>query len=140
MKYRFDGFNHLLRLEKGELLMESLVEFAKINNLETGWVMGLGACRWAELGFYNLETKSYTWQKFDQPMEIVNLQGNIALKDGQPFAHIHAVLSNNDFQSVAGHVKELEVNATCEIFFHHWFKDGINRKPDENIGLPLLDL
>ncbi|MDB5163663.1 MAG: hypothetical protein JWS12_280 [Candidatus Saccharibacteria bacterium] len=103
--------------------------------------MGLGAARWAEIGTYNLETKDYKWQKLDGPLEIISLQGNVAWEGDEPVLHIHGTFSDDKLQTYGGHIKELEISATCEIFMHHWWgEDRLTRLPDDETGLKLLDL
>lgn len=140
MKVRKDAYNWLVRLERGELLSEGLLKAIEQVGIKTGWVMGIGACEWAELGFYDLKSKKYKWQKFEEPLEILSLQGNLSLDDGKPMLHIHGTFSGKNYQSIGGHVKDLEVAGTCEIFLHDWFASPLLRKTDADTGLNLLDL
>lgn len=140
MKYKFDGFNWLVRLEKGELLVESLAKLFKEQKLPSCWVSGLGGAVWAELGFYHLDKKEYEWKKLAQPLEILSLQGNVAWDGEEPVFHIHGSFSDDKMQALGGHVKELEVAGTCEILLHKWYANNLTRSRDENIGLNLLDL
>jgi predicted DNA-binding protein with PD1-like motif len=102
--------------------------------------MGIGASAWAELGFFDGDKKDYLWKKFDTRLEILALQGSVALLDGKPSFHIHGTFSDNQMRSFGGHVKDLEVAQTCEIFLHGWFKGEVERKFNPDIGLKLLDL
>ncbi|CAN5607432.1 hypothetical protein BH23PAT1_BH23PAT1_4570 [soil metagenome] len=49
MKFKFDGYNYLLRLEKSELLTESLKNFGRQENIAGASVSGIGAAIWSEL-------------------------------------------------------------------------------------------
>jgi predicted DNA-binding protein with PD1-like motif len=140
MKFQYDGFNWLLRLEKGELLVESLTKLIKDENIRGAWVSGLGGVSWAELGFYSLDTKQYKWKKFEQALEITSLQGNIAWSGEELVLHLHGTFSDDNLQAYGGHVKEAEVAGTCEILLHRWYKPGLERSEDEETGLKLLDL
>jgi hypothetical protein len=140
MTYKFDGFNWLVRLQKGDLLMQSLSEIAKKENIAGAWVMGLGAASWAELGYYHLDKKLYQWKKLDKTLEITSLQGNIGWDGGQPAIHIHGSFSDENMQAFGGHVKELEAAGTVELLLHRWYADKIQRKPDSGTGLKLLDI
>lgn len=140
MKWQFDGFNWLVRLEKGELLVENLTKLIKDEKITGAWISGLGGAQWAELGFYDLPTKQYKWQKIDQPLEIISLQGNVAWSGEEPVLHIHGTFSGESMQAFGGHLKELEVAGTCEILFHRWYKQGLNRSQNNEVGLELLDL
>lgn len=140
MKSRFDGYNWVIILERGELLMDSLSKFAKENNVSGGFVSGLGGAAWAELGFYHLDKKQYSWKKFNQLMEVTSLNGNLALKDGEPVWHIHTTLSDENLQAIGGHLKDLEVAGTMELFLHVIISGGLTRSHNDDIGLDLLDL
>jgi predicted DNA-binding protein with PD1-like motif len=141
MIFRYDGFNYVVRLEKDELLIESLLKFVKEHEVKGAWLMGLGGAQWAELGFYDLPAKEYRYRRFDELLEITSLQGNVAWRAGEPALHIHGTLSNDKFQAIGGHVRELSVAGTCEIFLRTLDSDErLTREPDAQIGLSLLDL
>lgn len=141
MTYRTDGDNWLVKFNKGELLIENLLKVAKEAEIKGAWVSGIGGALWAELGYYSLEDKQYVWQKFHDVPEITSLQGNVAVKDGEPVLHIHGTFSKADFSAVGGHVKELAVGGTCEVLLHKWHQeDGLIRSLDEAVGLPTLDV
>jgi len=140
MTFKFDGYNYLIRLDKGELLVESLTDFVKQQKIAGGWVSAVGAAASVELGFYVLEAKEYHWKKFEQLLEITSLQGNVAWKGEEPLLHLHGTFSDENMQAIGGHVKELEVGGTCEIFLHIWNSDQLTRYQDPETGLNLLNL
>lgn len=140
MKYSFDGFNYLIRLDKGEKLSESLEKFAAETKIEGAWVSGLGAVVDATLGFYDLDKKEYHWQQFDGLREIVSLAGNLAYdEEGKFVFHLHGVLSDDKFQTVGGHVQDLAAGATVELFIHRAYQPT-KRKMDSRAGIKTLDL
>lgn len=133
-----DGY--IVRLNKGELLVENLLKLAKQNEINGAWVNGLGAAKWVEIGFYDLPNKKYNWLKINQPLEILSLQGNIAWDNNEPIIHIHGSFSDRDMKTYGGHVKELEVGGTCEIIIDALNGSELLRLRDENTGLKLLNL
>jgi hypothetical protein len=140
MTYSFDGFNYLIRLNKGEQLMASLQKFAQDSGIEGAWVNGLGGATAATLGFYDLDNKEYRWQEFDGLCEVVSLTGNLAFDEQRKLiVHLHGVLADEKYQTVGGHVKDLTVAATLELFVHRAYQPT-KRKFDETAGLALLDL
>lgn len=141
MTFAYDEFNYTLRLEKGELLIESLTRFIKDKNLKGGWIIGIGGLAWAELGFYDLNAQAYLWTRFDEPLELLNITGNIAWERKEPFLHLHATVSDASQYARGGHVQEAEVSGTVEIFIHMWDDDkGFKRSDDKATGLKLFDL
>lgn len=139
MKYTFDGYNWIVRLDKGEQLVASLTELVKKENIKGAWISGMGGALEAEIGFYQLEAKEYQWRKLDQLLEITSLQGNISWIDSEPMLHIHGTFSDENMQAFGGHVKELTVGGTCELLLHT-VQTELTRSHDDEIGLKLLDL
>ena len=133
------GSDYLLRFDKDELLMETLLKFAKDRGIHPSWVNGLGGALWAEIGFYDLSKKQYVFQKIDKNLEIANLTGNITWTNNVPAAHLHIVVSDERLQAYGGHLKELAVAATCEVRLKT-FDEAISRKHNETSGLDLIDL
>lgn len=141
MKFVHDTYNFTLKFDFGEELVSGLTEFIKDQELKGGWIVGLGGLTKATLGFYDLDSKEYYWQNFDDLKELINLTGNIAWMDDEPALHLHATVSGTDFAAKSGHLKEAFVAGTVEIFIHKWLDEsGLNRSKDDKTGLNLLDL
>jgi len=140
MKYSFDGFNYLIKLNKGERLSEAVEQFARETNIQGAWVSGLGGALEVTLGFYDLDTKEYQWQTFEGLREIAALQGNLAFDEqGKMMYHLHGVFGDRHYQTVGGHVKDLVAGATVELFVHRAYQPT-KRKTDPEVGLQTLDL
>lgn len=140
MKFSFDGFNYLVRLDKGDRLSECLEQFVKETKLEGAWVNGLGACTETTLGFYDPEVKQYSWRTFDGVREIVSLTGNLAHDDMGKFVfHLHGVLGDRAYQTIGGHVKDFVAGTTVELFVHRAYQPT-KRRSDDATGLKILDL
>lgn len=119
MTYTFDGFNWFMVLAPGDKLSASFRTFFKETKCSSAWVQGIGAVSHAELGFYNLEAKQYQWQLFNKPLEVVSLQGNVTLDESkEPMIHLHCVLADENYQTIGGHIKDLTVSITLELFVH----------------------
>ena len=140
MKFRFDGYNYIVRLEKGEPLVASLMSLIKSNDIPSCWISGIGGAQQAEIGFYDLDDQKYIWRSVNEALEIVSLQGNITWTETGPSLHMHGVFSKRDGSTVGGHVKEAVVSGTCELFLHQWYGPKLTRTIDPNIGLKLLDI
>lgn len=140
MTYSFNGYNYLVKLEKGERLHENVIAFAHAAKLQSAWVSGIGGALTATLGYYDLDAKTYIWKDFDDLREVVSLSGNIAFnEDGAMQLHAHGVLSDRSFKTVGGHIKDLVTGATLELFIHPSYKP-MRRKADPEVGLQTLDL
>ncbi|MBM3295031.1 MAG: DNA-binding protein [Candidatus Aminicenantes bacterium] len=115
MRYRKMENRYVLRLERGERIVAALTAFCGKRKIRAGSFNGIGTCRGAELGFFDGEKKVYHWKKLKGDYEITALVGNVGVLEGKPFVHAHITLGGRDFRAWAGHLKEAETSATCEI-------------------------
>jgi uncharacterized protein len=131
----------MLKLERGERVMETLTAFCAARGIGGGVLQAVGAVKNAELGYYDLVKREYFFKKFPEDREVASLMGNIALVEGKPFIHAHAVLSamTDALDCVGAHIKEAEVAVTLEVYLTP-FDTPIGRAYDEGTGLKLLNL
>lgn len=140
MKSKFDGYNWIVRLEKGEKLIDSLTKLVETENIPTCWINIIGGASSVTLKFYDLEEQKYKTQDITEDLEITGIQGNLAWQDGKPVFHLHGTLSKRDLSVIGGHVEDLTVAGTCEVFLHKWYAENLTRSKDDEVGLNLLDL
>jgi predicted DNA-binding protein with PD1-like motif len=85
------------RIEKGEPVVEKLVELARFEKIDCGFVRGQGVVEEIFLERYHEGARRYvpltTAGGADGPWELVSLQGNVSLRDGQPEARLWAVIA-----------------------------------------------
>ena len=130
---------YLLRLERGEKLPDALTEFCRRRELPAATAEGLGALADVTLGYWNLETRVYERTELEGSWELLSLFADVAQWEGEPFTHMHVVLSGPDCVARGGHLFEGTVSVTAEI--RVWTIDRpLRRRRDESIGLHLLDL
>jgi predicted DNA-binding protein with PD1-like motif len=139
MQYKKIESTYVIRLERGEKVIEKLLELCEKEKIRAGYFMGLGAVSEVELQHYNLTAKEYSPKKLSGQYEITSLHGNISAMSGKSYIHAHVAVGDSQFKSWSGHLKEATISATCEIFLVKL--DGIiHRKKDEGTGLNLLDI
>lgn len=138
MEWRKIPQGFLIKLEKGEELVEQVTSFSKEHKVEAGLVEGIGAVQKVELGFYSLEQRKYL-TRVVKDVEIASLTGNISLVEGVPHLHVHGVFSDKGMKAFGGHVMKAVVAATCEIVLTTLGK-ALERKEDKDVGLKLWDL
>ncbi len=129
--------SYLLRFDRGEEFISSMEAFCTENNITAGFFHGLGACGKISLAWYDLETKTYDTKEIEEKLEITSLTGNISLVKGKVFAHTHGVFGDKDLKTVAGHVKKMEISATCEVKLDT-FDGTVDREHDNVTGLNLM--
>jgi len=139
MQYKQIDQNFFIYIEKNERIMDTLTSFCKDKGINNARLSGIGAVKETEIGAYDTMAKEYIRREFIEVMELVSLEGNVTLKDGNPFVHAHVVLSNHDMNTVGGHLFETTVAAVGE-FFLMKFDDNAYRKLNQDVGLPCICL
>lgn len=87
-------------------LIGSLTEAATANGIWAGAIQVMGALQGAKVGFYDQWSKTYRELTFAKPLEIVSGMGNVSLRDGKPFVHLHLSLSDEEGKVFGGHAME----------------------------------
>ena len=139
MKYKKVDDKIYVSIDKGELVNDKLLEVAKIEKLNSGWINGLGAISDIEIGYWDIEKKIYIKKYFDEDYELLSLIGNISLVNNQSFIHTHISFSNTEFKVFGGHMFDAKVIAAAEfcIFSSNYH---LHRKLNCDIGLSLWDI
>ena len=133
MEYKRIENKIVFRLEMGDRLMESAQKIAATENVKLASINGIGACSKIEMGYIDLHIKEYVFKTFEGDLEILQATGNITLKDGKPFPHIHISVADNACKAFGGHLNEATISATFEgvmqIIDHE-----IHREFNEDLG------
>ena len=108
-------------------------------DIKFGWINGIGAIENITLGSYSLNLKDYIKKEFEGEFELTSLIGNITTKDGKPFIHIHANVSDVECNTYAGHLFSGTITATCEMIIL-LSEHCLNRRESSEIGLYLWDI
>jgi predicted DNA-binding protein with PD1-like motif len=128
---------YLLVFDQGAEVMAGLLQFAREHRLVGGSLTGIGAVSDAELAFFDRQKKEYQPIPVARQAEVLALTGNLALRDGQPFFHVHAVLGLPDGSTRGGHLVRAHVWPMLEVVLTTWTTPA-RRKLDRESGLPLL--
>jgi len=128
----------LIVVPKGEKLVATLTREVSELGLKGGLVSGLGALIDVELGYYHLHEKNYLRKTFSEmDYELISLTGNISLKEGSPYIHVHAALGDDQFRVFGGHLFEATVAVTAEISIIPLGKMPV-RELDPRLGLATI--
>ncbi len=126
------------RVPHGADLLEWITELLVKEQITLGTISLIGAVSQAAYSYYNQAEQTYhTIGPVEKDLEILSAIGNISLKDGEPFAHIHIIFSDDNGKAFGGHL----VNGTI-IFageFHITLLSGptLQREIDKITGLNL---
>lgn len=122
----------------GDQAVGTLTEFAVEHDLQAGSFTAIGAFSSTRVAWFNLDTREYEEIAVDEQVEALSIVGDLALKDGRPFVHAHAVLGRRDGSVIGGHLLEATVRPTLELFLHV-YSEPLRRVPDQASGLALID-
>lgn len=131
------GRSFLFRVPEGEELLGYINEFARENNVTVGTVSAIGSLKNPKIGYFDEKEGKYRVIELEGTYELVSLTGNISLKEGKPFAHIHVALGDSDGALFGGHLIEGTV-FVAEVFIQELIGGPLERKEQEN-GLSLWD-
>jgi uncharacterized protein len=126
---------YIIRLERGEEIMETLGEFCEQAGIKSGHFSGIGACDQSEIAAYSAADKGYVTKKFEGDYEIISLNGTISDEN----IHVHIALSDHNMNMIGGHLNSARISATCEIQLTPG-TEPISRFQDEETGLRLFDI
>ena len=136
MQYKRFNDTFMLRVDCGEEVVQSLTALCEKENIRLAEVNAIGAADEAVIGVYDLEKQAYYREELNGFMEITSLAGSVTFVDGKPYIHLHTVLADQNHVIHGGHVLEMRVGATCEMFVT--VLDGeVGRQKDEDLGINL---
>lgn len=100
-----DGNAAFVSLEPGEDLLAGLDRAVEALGIEAATVQAIGALERAVIGFLDPEDGQY------QPLrtghvELLSGLGNVSMRDGRPFVHLHLTLAGRDGTAMGGHAME----------------------------------
>ena len=135
---RFDK-TIVVRIDRGEEILDKIRELAIAENIKLASVTALGATNDFTVGVFNTAEKKYYANEFKGAFEIVSLTGTINTMDGQFYTHIHMSAGNDKGEVFGGHLNRAMVSATCEMTVT--VIDGeVDRYRDDDVGLNLFKL
>ena len=138
MQYKRFNDTYMLRIDKGEEVIQSLVTLCEKEDIRLAEVSAIGAADYAAIGVYDLGTGTYHREELPFFMEIASLAGSVTRMNNKPYIHLHTTLADQQNKTHAGHVIELRIGATCEMFVRT-LPGEVIRKKDEEVGLNLWD-
>jgi predicted DNA-binding protein with PD1-like motif len=128
----------LVRLMPGADLLAELNKCAKYLGMRAGTLSVVGAVQNLVVAYFDQAAKKYRdFDRYDTPMEISGGVGNVSMKDGEPFVHIHITGAAADGTIVAGHLMEGTKVYMIEAYFRVLEGEAPVREPDDELGLPV---
>ena len=127
------------RLAPGQDLLKALEGLCAAHDVTFGFIKGIGAVRNAVIGYFDQDAGRYIENRIDHPLEIVALNANVSMRDGEPFVHAHIALGDRDGRLYGGHLME----GTTIFVFEYVLTRGkgmLERKHDDELNLDLWEV
>jgi len=123
------------QLPHGADLLDELTKFVQKESIHLGRIHGIGATTHAVVAYYDQNIRRYNSMEFKGGMEILNLQGNVSIRDEKPFVHVHILLGDPQGKVFGGHLMPGTKIWACEIFIDEFEGEELVRDHDEKTGL-----
>ena len=118
MEYKRFDKDIVVRIDKGEEILEKIKEVSIRENIKLATVTALGATNEFTVGVFKTEEKKYYSNSFQGDFEIVSLTGSINTMNDEFYTHIHMSAGDGKGNVFGGHLNKAIVSATCEMFIH----------------------
>ena len=115
MEYKRFGNTVVVRMDKGEEIVEQVKQVALKENIKLAQVSALGATNDFEVGLLDTQKMQYLPNHFTGDHEIVSLTGTINTMNGEYYSHLHMSAAGKDGSVVGGHLKRAVISVTCEM-------------------------
>ena len=123
---------------KGDEAMSGLTDFALKYGVGDAHFTGIGAVSSATMAWLDPANKVYHRISVPEQVEVLSLIGDVATFNGRPVVHMHAVLGHPDGTTTGGHVFELNVNPTLEVFVTV-NSTPLKKRTDDASGMKVID-
>lgn len=128
------------RFPYGGDLLEEINKVIINENVRSGEIRIIGAVSKATFGYYDAESKKYLYIIKNEHLEILSATGNISLKDGKPFPHVHITLADKHGKAFGGHLMEGTKIFAAEFVIADYGDNKLERVYDEFTGLQLWNI
>ena len=137
MEYRRFENTCIVRIDRGEEILEQVKVLAEKENIKLATVQALGAINEFTVGVFDTAEKKYYANHFQGLYEIVSLWGTISTMNGESYSHIHMSAGDDKGLVVGGHLNRAVVSATCEMVVT-CIPGTVDRTFNEDVGLNLF--
>lgn len=124
-------------LKAGATVPDEIVAIAQKEKIATARVEAIGGAVELRLAYFNHKAKKYEEHEYHEFLEVTSLLGNITLKDGKPFLHMHGTFGRRDMSTLAGHLLMAKVYPILEVVVTPT-KNRALRKFDDELGLNVI--
>lgn len=137
MDYRKFGNTYVVRLDRGEEIVEQVKALSLKEHITLATVQALGAVNDFTVGVFRPDEQKYDANSFQGCYEIVSLWGTINTMNGEFYTHLHMSAGDDQGHVVGGHLNRAVISAVCEMVITE-IPGTVDRTFDPSIGLNVL--
>jgi hypothetical protein len=105
-----------VRFSTGDEILSGLYDLVAKHGITSGHITGIGGLApGALLGWGDPEVGGFKKIEIKDKTEIVSLIGDIALRNGEPYVHVHMIVGSSDGSTKAGHLLEAHIAPVGEL-------------------------
>lgn len=135
-----DQTTWVIVFDKDDDPVAGLTAFARANSLSASHFTGVGAFSRVVVGYFDRERKEYARIEIDEQVEVLSLDGDVAVgEDGESAVHAHVVVGKADGSAHGGHLLEGRVWPTLEVVVVE-SPATLRKRMDPETGLALIAL
>lgn len=144
MDYKKWGEYIYARFDKGDEVLDGILNICKKENILSAVFSGIGGCGDVTVSTFIPEKNDFVPHHKTGLLEMISVNGNISANDNDEiFEHTHAMFSyleNGDVKFLGGHLTRAVVSYTAEIEIRPVLNGVIRRKQDEMTGITVWNL
>jgi predicted DNA-binding protein with PD1-like motif len=105
-----------VRFSAGDEILSGLYDLVAKHHITSGHITGIGGLApGALLGWGDPDVGGFRKIEIKDKTEIVSLIGDISQRNGEPYVHVHMIVSSADGSTKAGHLLEAHIAPLGEI-------------------------
>lgn len=129
----------LMVLRRGDDVFAHLEALTRNEAIPSAMLLGFGFAGRATFGFYDFSAKDFRPKTFEN-LELTNLTGSLAWKEGKPSVHAHGTATDDSFQAYGGHLLALEVGRGSIEILVTVLPTQLERAIEPDVGANVLQL
>ena len=142
MKSQKFGDKIYLRLDKGDEVLNSVLQTCREQKISSATFSGIGACDKVVIGTYLPEEHDFLRHTKEEMLEMISLMGNVTQDANHTKLNIHAHgmfsylnSETNTIQYFGGDLKSAQIMYTGEIVIEPVIGGEISKQFDPNVGI-----
>ncbi len=129
--------NYVLIFSPGDEVVSGLAEFAQKYNVTNSHYTSIGGAASTKVGWFDYNKKMFKVIPVDTA-EVTSFIGDIAMFNNKPVAHTHVSVATTDGIAHGGHLLEMIVGPTLELFVTVE-PMALYKKVDSTFGVAVID-